>query len=146
MAIQSAGYINHYMHGRKPAVRTAHTTFPWALIWGRLICTLPDAASPGDSWAHPELHYCLGSELLGSPKATVEAVGPRQCLGFPHHQDKAWRGARRQLWSVHVATEAVKGGSSSHPRSDLKLVTLLAPALPFLHSLLTTASPCACFP
>ena len=99
VAIQSAGYINRCMHGTKPVVRTAHTTFPWALHWGRLMCTLPDGASPGqrDSWAHPELHYCLGSELLGTPKATVEAVGPRQYLHFPHYQVMAQSVVRSQL-------------------------------------------------
>lgn len=88
VAIQSGGYINHCMHSRKPVVRTAHSTFPWALRWRSLMCTLPDGASPGerDNWASPELHCCLGSELLGSPKATLEAVGCRQYLHFPHHQ------------------------------------------------------------
>lgn len=80
MEVQSAGYINHCMHGAKPVVRTAHT-FPWR----KLKCHMVPALGK-HSYAHPELHYCLRSGLLGSPKAVVEATGPRQYLCFPHHQ------------------------------------------------------------
>lgn len=66
VTIQAAGHINPCMHGMKPMFRTAHATSPWALHWGRLMCTLPVGASPGEreSWAHPELCDCLRSKLL----------------------------------------------------------------------------------
>lgn len=72
--------------------------------------------------AGPIQSYCLGSELFGSPKATVEAAGPRQCL-FP----SPWWGPSRQLWSAHAAAEAMKGGTSSHPGTDWQLVATCWP-------------------
>lgn len=122
------------------------------LCWGSLMCTLPDGASPvalPDSWACLELHYCLGSEVLGSPKATVKAVGPRQYLHFLHHQARGQTVVRSQV--VTLASLCCCRSSERRelqpPGDSLAACDyLLAPVLPFLHSPLTTASRGACFP
>lgn len=130
VTFQFSGYINHCMHKRKPVVRTAHITFPWALHWGRLMCTLPDSASPGerDSWSCYSLCYVIAWalglwEVLKLWWRQWDLGGSSIPL-TTRQWDKVWRGASQLLWSVCAAAKVVAGGSSSHPGSDLHLVTI----------------------